>query len=105
MQLVISRNQSNGKPEVQADFIVPIAVHLPSGVQIATEKGKWLKVAYARCSPSACVASFKVDNALLKQLKSGSQLDVRFFMREDQPVGVAIDLKGFADAYDKLTQK
>lgn len=30
---------------------------------------------------------------------------MRFLMRDQKPVSIAIDLKGFAEAFDKLTQK
>ena len=36
----------------------------------------------------------------------GSRLNVRFMMRDQKnPVGIAIDLKGFTEAFDRLTQK
>jgi invasion protein IalB len=105
MQMILRRSQTSERQEVQAEFIVPIAAYLPRGIQFATEKDNWLQVPYRRCSPSACVASFIVDGVLLKRLKSGSKVDVRFYMSENEPVNVAIDLKGFTAAFQKLEQQ
>jgi invasion protein IalB len=36
------------------------------------------------------------------ELKDASQVDVRFTMLDQSSVGIAVDLKGFAKAYDDL---
>jgi invasion protein IalB len=102
MQMVITRSSGD---KARAEFLVPLAVYLPAGVEFTPEKAKPLKVAYTTCSPTGCVAPFAIDDALVAQLKSGSKLEIRFVMRDQSPVGVAVDLKGFAEAYDKLVQK
>ena len=103
MQMVITRRA--GDKGSQAQFIVPLNAYLPAGVVFTVEKGKPLKVAFTTCSPSGCIAPFTMDDSLVGQLKAGSRLNVRFMMRDQSPVGVAIDLKGFTEAFDKLTQK
>jgi invasion protein IalB len=103
MQMVITRSAS--EKGTQAQFLVPLGVHLPAGVEFTPEKSKPLKVAYTSCSAAGCIAPFTMDDALVGQLKAGGKLDVRFLMRDQKPVSVAIDLKGFAEAFDKLTQK
>jgi invasion protein IalB len=103
MQMLITR--SSGDKTARAEFLVPLAVYLPAGVEFTSERAKPLKVAYTTCSQMGCVAPFAMDDALVAQLKSGSKLEIHFVMRDQSPVGVAIDLKGFAEAYDKLVQK
>jgi invasion protein IalB len=103
MQIVITR--SAGEKGTQAQFLVPLGVHLPAGVEFTSGKGKPLKVAYTSCSASGCIAPFTMDDALVGQLKGGGKLDVRFLMRDQRPVSIAIDLKGFAEAYEKPSQK
>ena len=104
MQMVITRRA--GDKESQAQFIVPLNAYLPAGVVFTVEKGKPLKVAFTTCSPSGCSAPFTMDDLLVGQLKAGSRLNVRFMMRDQKnPVGIAIDLKGFTEAFDKLPQK
>ena len=103
MQMTITR--STGDKAAKAEFVVPLAVYIPAGVEFTLEKAKPLKVTYTTCSQTGCVAPFTMDDVLVGKLKAGTKLNVRFLMRDKSPVSIAIDLKGFANAYDKLTQK
>jgi invasion protein IalB len=82
--------------------IVPADVHRPSGVAFQPQDGIAQKLDYLSCTKKNCIASLSMDDALVEQLKSASRLDIRFVMRDRKSVGVAVDLKGFAEAYEDL---
>ena len=101
MRIVITR--AAGDKAAHAQVIVPPTVFLPAGVEFKPQGARPLKLTYSSCSQRSCIAPFTMDDALTGELESGSRLDVRFVMRNRKAVDIAIDLKGFAEAYEKLT--
>ena len=82
--------------------IVPPDVHQPAGVAFQPQGGVAQKLEYLSCTKKNCIASLSMDDALVEQLKSASRLDVSFVMGDRRSVGVAVDLKGFTEAYEDL---
>lgn len=103
MRIVITR--AAGEKTALAQVMVPPAVLLPAGVEFKPQGAKPLKLAYTSCSQKSCVAPIVMDDALIEELASGIRLDVRFVMRNQEAVDVAINLNGFAEAYEKLTKE
>lgn len=100
LQIMVSRvGAENG---ARALVIVPPDVNQPAGVAIQPQNGIAQKLDYLSCSNKNCIAPLSMDDALIDQLKSSSRLDVSFTMGEGKSVGVGVDLKGFAEAYEDL---
>lgn len=88
--------QIEGLPNKQFMVIVPHGMFLPAGVRVQIDKNKTIALPYTLCTPGGCTAELPVDDALLKQLKSGKTMRIAAVLtRIQKPVYFPVPLNGF----------
>jgi invasion protein IalB len=80
-------------------FIVPLGIHLPSGVTLKVDGGQAYQLSVEVCLPQGCQIRFGFDKNFLDLFKKGSKATVSFFSGGNrQPYNVPVSLKGFSAA-------
>ena len=83
--------------------VAPIGVLLPSGLGLKIDQADVGRAGFVRCLPNGCVAEVVVDDALLKQLRSGVTATFIIFQTPEEGIGFPLSLKGFGEGFDKLS--
>ena len=83
--------------------VAPIGVLLPSGLGLKIDQADVGRAGFVRCLPNNCVAEVVVDDALLKQLRSGVTATFIIFQTPEEGIGFPLSLKGFGEGFDKLS--
>jgi invasion protein IalB len=97
---------SIGLREVKADkkklllVAVPPGVLLQPGMRINVDQNQPVAAKFSICFPNNCFAEADVSDAVLGQLKKGTNLLVRVFNQQGQEIGFVTKLDGFGKAYD-----
>lgn len=81
---------------------LPLGISLPPGVTIRIGDAQPTRVIVERCEPNGCRAGLKLNDALLTQLKRGTQLTVTFHDAERRPIEVPLSLDGFEAGLEAL---
>lgn len=98
------QNDKTKGPELIA--LVPLGVHLPSGVTGTLDQGRPFQFTVQRCTRQSCIASVKADSNLLKSLQSGEKFSLSFYGQpEDKPMVLTGTLKGLADGMKAINLK
>lgn len=84
---------------------VPTARLMPPGVGLQIDTGKTQKVDYMICFPDRCIAEVLLNDALVGQLKKGTNLVLTSVNFQNKPNPVRISLQGFTGAYDGAPMK
>ena len=95
LQFVI-RYIEDGKTLI-GDIILPLGIHLPSGVTIQIDEGQVFEIPIEICTDSrmrGCRARFSFDKALLTSLKAGTNANIVFQDSRQSPVAVPVSLAG-----------
>ena len=79
---------------------VPTNRLIPAGVGVKIDKQKENRIPYANCFPDRCTAEIKLDDKLVKVLKSGGEILLTSVNYQQRPSPIKISLKGFTAAYD-----
>mgnify|MGYP003627414379 FL=1 len=79
-------------------FVVPLGVHLPSGITLKIDDGQAYELALEVCLPNGCRARFGFDQNFLELFKRGNGGTVSFVGGNRQPFNIPISLKGFTAA-------
>lgn len=80
-------------------FVVPLGIHLPSGVRLTIDDGQAYELSVEVCLPQGCQIRFGFDDNFLALFKRGSGATVSFFGgAKRQPYNVPVSLKGFTAA-------
>jgi invasion protein IalB len=84
-------------------FVVPLGVHLPSGVRLKIDDGQEYQLSVEVCLPQGCQIRFGFDENFLNLFKKGTQATVSFYGgAKHQPYNVPVSLKGFTAALDAI---
>jgi invasion protein IalB len=78
-------------------IFLPLGVKLKEGVKLQVDKGKQLALSFDSCTPQGCVAVTEVNDALLGQLKKGTQITVNAAI-QNKGIQLPISLAGFKQA-------
>lgn len=84
---------------------LPLGISLPPGVSIRIGDAQPTRVIVERCEPNGCRAGLKLNEALLAQLRAGTQLTVTFHDAERRPIEVPLSLDGFEAGLESLKAK
>lgn len=84
---------------------LPLGISLPPGVSIRIGDAQPTRVIVERCEPNGCRAGLKLNDALLSQLRQGTQLTVTFHDAERRPIEVPLSLDGFEAGLEALKAK
>ena len=107
----------DGQKQPSLMVMVPLGMAIPPGMKAAVyNKEQWVraqkkqKVAdkelkplalnYSLCHPAGCTAEIKVDESLVKAMKTGGGLMVLALNAGGKPVAFPIPLTGFSTAHD-----
>lgn len=97
----ITKGEQEG---AKATLVMPFGLLLPEGFRVEIAGEEVLRGAYRTCLPDGCVAEIDLPDAALKKLESGDSASVLMTANTGQPVRTDISLKGFAAAYQRLTE-
>jgi invasion protein IalB len=81
---------------------IPLGVLLPSGLGLKIDNVDVGRAGFVRCLPRGCYAEVVMDDALLKQLRTGQTATFFIFQTPEEGIGFPVSLKGFGPGYDKL---
>lgn len=79
---------------------VPTNRLIPAGVAVKIDTSKENRLPYANCFRDRCTAEVKMDDNLIKALKSGGELLLTSVNFQNKPSPIKISLNGFTAAFD-----
>jgi invasion protein IalB len=82
--------------------IAPLGVLLPAGLGLVVDKQDVGRAGFVRCAPRGCFAEVVMDDALMKQLRTGQTATFIIFQTPEEGIGFPLSLKGFGEGFDKL---
>lgn len=83
--------------------LAPLGVLLPNGLGLNVD-GKDIDRAYfVRCFADGCYAEVVLEDELLKTFRSGASATFIVFQTPEEGIGIPVDLKGFAEGYDRAS--
>jgi invasion protein IalB len=82
--------------------VAPLGVLLPSGLGLKIDNADVGRAGFVRCLPNGCVAEVVMEDALIKQLRTGATATFIIFQTPEEGIGFPMSLKGFGDGFDKL---
>ena len=102
----LSLMTSGGKKDQELHALLPLGIHLPSGVSAAVGQDKPFPLTVQNCTQQGCMATGKVDNTLLKTMQSGDKLTISFSRQPAaKPIVVEGSLKGLAEGLKAIGHK
>lgn len=78
-----------------AVFTTPTGINLTNGLELTIGKGKPRKLAFWSCEASSCEAVMPLDEAVVKEARSGEEAVATVTMRDGRTVRFNIVNKGF----------
>lgn len=95
-KFTLGRNQQTSA--VTLTVLLPLGIHLPSGVSGMVDQGKPFQFAVQTCIQQGCIATYPVDAGFLKTLQAGQKLGLNFSANGGkQPVSINGSLIGLAE--------
>ncbi len=79
---------------------VPINRLLPAGVVMQIDANKPTKLDFTTCLQDRCVADVPLTDAIVGNLKKGSELTLTTYNFQNQPNPIKVSLEGFTGVYD-----
>ena len=83
-------------------LVLPPAANLQKGVRLEVDKGTVYQAKIEVCYQQSCTSGFPLTEDLIKQFRSGTQLNVGFLLNPQGQVKTAIPLAGFVAAFEAL---
>jgi len=83
-------------------ILTPPGVELDQFLGLTVDDTPIGRVLYKRCVFDACIAEPIIDEALMKQLRSGRTAWFHIFFTPEDGISFPVDLKGFGEGFDKL---
>jgi len=92
----LSRNEQKG--HIQLTAVVPLGIHLPSGISGAIDQGKPFQYITQTCVRQGCIANYAPDGGFLKAMQAGQKLGIKFSGNGGkQPIAIEGSLNGLAE--------
>ena len=85
-----------------ASITLPLGIYLPPGVGLRVDQGLTRELPVTVCLPGGCRVVFALDDELLAAMKRGNRLRLRFYQGSDDPMEVALSLRGFTAGHEAL---
>lgn len=79
---------------------VPSGRLIPTGIKVRIDDKSETTLPYLYCFPQSCIAEVKLDDALIKLLKSGGKMTLTSTNVQNTPNPIEISLEGFTATYD-----
>ena len=92
------------KDGVAGLLVLPFGLRLADGVTLQIDEGKPSPaLAFSTCLPGGCLVPLGLDAGFVRALRSGAALKIGARANDGgQAVALAVSLKGFAAAHDRL---
>ena len=90
----------DGKPA--AIMTLPLGILLPPGVGFTVGDSKPQQVPVRQCIPNGCRAVLQLSDALIANMKKGTQAQVTLHDMSGRPIGVPVSLLGFTAGFNSL---
>lgn len=104
--LSLSMGNNEEKKEAELVAVLQLGIYLPSGVTGSVGQEKSFPLIVQRCIQQGCIATAKVDSALLKSLQSGEKLAITFSMQPSaKPIVIEASLKGLTEGMKAINLK
>ncbi len=84
---------------------VPTNRLIPAGVAVKIDAKKENRIPYSNCFRDRCTAEVKMDDNLIKLLKSGGEMLLTSINYQNKPSPIKISLNGFTAAFDGPSMK
>lgn len=95
VQLAFAYQQADEQPVALA--LLPLGIHLPSGVGLQVDQGDAIKAAVQTCTAQGCQVLLPVGDKLLASLKAGLTLRIAFLEAASRrQITIPMSLKGFS---------
>ena len=92
----LARNEK--KDSLMLNALLPLGIHLPSGVSGTIDQGKPFQYTLETCIHPGCIATYPVDSSFVKALQGGQKLNINFTVGGGKkPISINGSLKGLAD--------
>lgn len=88
----------------KATLILPFGLLLADGVRVNIGEEEVLRGAYRTCLPAGCVAEIDLPAETIKKLEAAEAASILMTANSGQPVKTDVSLRGFAAAYQRLTE-
>ena len=85
-----------------ASITLPLGIYLPPGIALKVDQGLGRELPVTVCLPGGCKILLTLDDELLQAMKRGQRLRLRFYQASDDPVEVALSLRGFTAGHAAL---
>lgn len=82
--------------------LLPPSANLQRGVRLEVDKGTVYGAKIELCDHQACTCRFPLTDDILKQLKSGTNLNMGYLINPQSPMKVTVPLAGFGAALEAL---
>ena len=79
---------------------VPLGMQIQHGTRMIIDQGQPAQQPYKICFPVGCMADYPVTDDMMKQLKTGQQINVQAINMQGTPISLPLPLADFAKAYD-----
>jgi len=83
----------------------PTGVSLADGIRLSLGQSQPVQIAYSVCGPRSCQATMPLDSALLDRMNGSPKIAVNFVLANKRLVQTELDLKGFSNAYNYLSEQ
>lgn len=100
MVVIVAYSPKRDKMAAMID--VPLGMHLPTGLQVATEGADAKLLPFEQCLPTGCRAILALDPAMIEALKSGRSASINGRGRDGEDVQMPISSNGFKEAFEAL---
>lgn len=103
--VLIATTRFIGKDRTRAMILrLPSAANLLKGVVFNIDKNPAFKAKISSCTQELCTALFQINDDVLKQLKSGTQMFIAFALvnGQQEPMKLTLPLDGYGQAFDAL---
>lgn len=87
----------------KATLVLPFGLLLADGVRVNIADDEVMRAPYRTCLPVGCVAEIELPAETLQKFEAAEVASVLMTANSGQPVKTDISLKGFASAFQRLT--
>lgn len=92
----------DGQPMARMRFIVPLGTFLPTGLILAVDTDKDMRVPIQFCVSEGCVVNLDLSAEIVEKLKAGSTLKVVYLRPDRLTASLQVSLKGFPQALERI---
>ncbi|WP_390915409.1 invasion associated locus B family protein [Pseudosulfitobacter sp. SM2401] len=91
-----------GSDDPTALITFPLGILLSTGWQYKIDNQKGAVLPFEICNVDGCFAGVKLSNSLIKSMKRGNKMSIRFFDAAQSEVNPVVSLAGFTKAYEAI---